>query len=103
MQTKKSKKKDLKKLGFLGGDVSKGTCNFVLQDEDGAELEANFQLDDNRPGHQKLYELIKRFKQDYRMEKVVIGLESTGGYENCLLYTSPSPRDATLSRMPSSA
>ena len=24
-------------------------------------------------------------------------------YSNCLLYTSPSPRDATLSRMPSSA
>ena len=24
-------------------------------------------------------------------------------YYNCLLYTSPSPRDATLSRMPSSA
>ena len=24
-------------------------------------------------------------------------------YCNCLLYTSPSPRDATLSRMPSSA
>ena len=26
-----------------------------------------------------------------------------GGYFICLLYTSPSPRDATLSRMPSSA
>ena len=25
------------------------------------------------------------------------------GPNNCLLYTSPSPRDATLSRMPSSA
>ena len=25
------------------------------------------------------------------------------GPETCLLYTSPSPRDATLSRMPSSA
>ena len=24
-------------------------------------------------------------------------------YMSCLLYTSPSPRDATLSRMPSSA
>ena len=24
-------------------------------------------------------------------------------YQICLLYTSPSPRDATLSRMPSSA
>ena len=32
---------------------------------------------------------------------------STGSFEayekSCLLYTSPSPRDATLSRMPSSA
>ena len=26
-----------------------------------------------------------------------------GNYHFCLLYTSPSPRDATLSRMPSSA
>ena len=26
-----------------------------------------------------------------------------GGFMTCLLYTSPSPRDATLSRMPSSA
>ena len=27
----------------------------------------------------------------------------TGALRACLLYTSPSPRDATLSRMPSSA
>ena len=27
----------------------------------------------------------------------------TDDYQVCLLYTSPSPRDATLSRMPSSA
>ena len=31
-------------------------------------------------------------------ESALIGLSRT-----CLLYTSPSPRDATLSRMPSSA
>ena len=31
------------------------------------------------------------------------GAEFDALYENCLLYTSPSPRDATLSRMPSSA
>ena len=30
-------------------------------------------------------------------------LHSVGQLHNCLLYTSPSPRDATLSRMPSSA
>ena len=29
--------------------------------------------------------------------------ESYMKYGGCLLYTSPSPRDATLSRMPSSA
>ena len=31
------------------------------------------------------------------------GVSYVGGYQGCLLYTSPSPRDATLSRMPSSA
>ena len=30
-------------------------------------------------------------------------LSTAGGLSTCLLYTSPSPRDATLSRMPSSA
>ena len=29
--------------------------------------------------------------------------KEVNGFEDCLLYTSPSPRDATLSRMPSSA
>ena len=29
--------------------------------------------------------------------------QDIGGWDTCLLYTSPSPRDATLSRMPSSA
>ena len=29
--------------------------------------------------------------------------DNYSGYRICLLYTSPSPRDATLSRMPSSA
>ena len=30
-------------------------------------------------------------------------IQSNGQCHTCLLYTSPSPRDATLSRMPSSA
>ena len=34
---------------------------------------------------------------------VVINPDGTYEYTPCLLYTSPSPRDATLSRMPSSA
>ena len=35
-------------------------------------------------------------------EKVTLVVKK-GEIEICLLYTSPSPRDATLSRMPSSA
>ena len=33
----------------------------------------------------------------------VMGHENAGWVEDCLLYTSPSPRDGLLSRMPSSA
>ena len=39
------------------------------------------------------------FTLERRFDKVAIVRENTA----CLLYTSPSPRDATLSRMPSSA
>ena len=43
---------------------------------------------------------IKKSSIETRVSKCrVLKLE----YRNCLLYTSPSPRDATLSRMPSSA
>ena len=34
---------------------------------------------------------------------IVTSREATNQLSDCLLYTSPSPRDATLSRMPSSA
>ena len=34
---------------------------------------------------------------------ITTGLLDLRQGKNCLLYTSPSPRDATLSRMPSSA
>ena len=35
--------------------------------------------------------------------RVAIDTANAGRINSCLLYTSPSPRDATLSRMPSSA
>ena len=43
-----------------------------------------------------------------KLNQRIVGLDNfaTGHQHNlddCLLYTSPSPRDATLSRMPSSA
>ena len=38
-----------------------------------------------------------------RQQNVEGPIVAVGGDGTCLLYTSPSPRDATLSRMPSSA
>ena len=40
--------------------------------------------------------------KDIRLQKEA-AIEELGRLLPCLLYTSPSPRDATLSRMPSSA
>jgi transposase len=68
--------------GFLGCDVSKGMCNFVLEKGNGEELESNLQLDDNIEGHQTLDALIKIWKEKHELQKIVVGLESTGGYEN---------------------
>ena len=56
-------------------------------------------------------EAIKAFQDSLKKSKGSVVLFSTvaaqRGFTNhsiiCLLYTSPSPRDATLSRMPSSA
>ena len=45
-----------------------------------------------------LLKLMESHKADYT--QLFLALE---GNQACLLYTSPSPRDATLSRMPSSA
>ena len=44
--------------------------------------------------------LLSMFEEHGFLNESKIGYER---YYNCLLYTSPSPRDATLSRMPSSA
>ena len=43
-------------------------------------------------------DMLAQVNDGIKGKKVVIS-----GSGNCLLYTSPSPRDATLSRMPSSA
>ena len=55
----------------------------------------------------KVFEILKNY-QDLFLIDLKVNLNNNikliiDGDNGCLLYTSPSPRDATLSRMPSSA
>ena len=43
---------------------------------------------------------VKKFKY---IKRLLRRYQTTGEFKNCLLYTSPSPRDQRGSRMPSSA
>ena len=73
---------------------------------------------DTAHGHSsKVIETVRRLKKDYPKAQIIAGNIATASAAQalidagadaikvgiCLLYTSPSPRDATLSRMPSSA
>ena len=50
-----------------------------------------------------LAEKIRKIPKKYLRVPLSVCLPYSGPLEGCLLYTSPSPRDRTRSRMPSSA
>ena len=69
-------------------------ARLVLEDFEDNPFLPDFYNDPERFGFQtQLFFLLQRYRQQQDLRQVDI----------CLLYTSPSPRDATLSRMPSSA
>ena len=77
-----------------GGPVAsepllKASCLAVIENPYAGRFESDIQgfMDDLKPLGIEMAEKL---------------IEALGG-DACLLYTSPSPRDATLSRMPSSA
>ena len=98
------------------GVVNKAIEAFVCQ-RYGGKLWADLLIDLSLPGYEFeamltyedgiTYDLIDRLaKRQSKMHQDV--LEDIGGYlvaegSHCLLYTSPSPRDLSTSRMPSSA
>ena len=47
--------------------------------------------------------IVWKVRREERLRRCEVGVTVVGWCCHCLLYTSPSPRDATLSRMPSSA
>ena len=71
--------------------------------ESGATLMqiANTLFDKNIITSKKTFQLAVRLMGKER--KIPVGTFNLVNAESCLLYTSPSPRDGLLSRMPSSA
>ena len=53
--------------------------------------------------HRRLLPIEKTAETLEAHDDFLLVISYNPGYQSCLLYTSPSPRDATLSRMPSSA
>ena len=58
----------------------------------------------NRLGTEAVYNIFAKTKKLIKEGKEIIDLSlGQSDFKSCLLYTSPSPRDGLLSRMPSSA
>ena len=85
--------------------AGKSTLSYVLTGRDGYEVtDGSATLDgadllDMKPEERAAAGVFLSFQ--YPLE--IPGVPTMTFLKTCLLYTSPSPRDATLSRMPSSA
>ncbi len=64
---------------FVGIDVSKGYADFCILNSNKQQVEDNFQLDDQKEGHEKLKEKLLDLATSNSV--VIVGLENTGGYE----------------------
>ena len=68
------------------------------------DVKVDFDIDENEALNDAMDRLLTSQDLDYEIigEKYIAVFQKSNK-SDCLLYTSPSPRDATLSRMPSSA
>ena len=57
----------------------------------------------NVPAYERANEQLNQVSKKWQAEVEALNTEASTMYKNCLLYTSPSPRDRSVSRMPSSA
>ena len=72
------------------------TLYHVGGDSHGGHSEAAYVIEDDT-------EIVEENVEEVDFETILASANPDKGSKVCLLYTSPSPRDATLSRMPSSA
>ena len=63
---------------FIGIDVSKGYADFIILQANKSVVKENFQLDDNKTGHDIFTKLLKELSGG---SQIICGVENTGGYE----------------------
>ena len=102
-------------LGVIGDNgagkstLIKALCGAVTPDEgsvylDGKPVSFTSPIDARKHGIETVYQTLAMSPALSIADNMFMGRElRKPGIMGCLLYTSPSPRDATLSRMPSSA
>ena len=96
----------LAKMGYGGGDIKQ--IQGVPRGPDGG---IDGKINEDKLGLDQIYIQAKRYSENSVGRPTIqsfVGAMSGGGckkgvFVTCLLYTSPSPRDRTRSRMPSSA
>ena len=79
--------------------VTGTTGTLIVEDDGSIKSNAKFKMKIEEESVAKINELMRQ----YLPSVLNINADKLGLSRDCLLYTSPSPRDATLSRMPSSA
>lgn len=76
---------------IVAADISKGYADFIAIDGDKKTLVDLFQLDDNKGGHTKLREQLVLFKKTHKPNRILLVVESTGGYEDNWLRMVKQP------------
>ena len=76
---------------IVAADISKGYADFLVVDSDKKTLVELFQLDDNRAGHDTLRDQLVLLKKTYKPSRILLVVESTGGFEDNWLRLVKQP------------
>ena len=90
----------------IGIDVGGTKTEGILLDPNGTEIDRKrINTEKNYDGTiNGIVSIVNHFEDKHgRAESVGMGMPGAISNDTCLLYTSPSPRDEKVSRMPSSA
>ena len=88
-------------VGYIGGELENPTYEQVCTDQTGHAEAVEVEFNPEEISYEQLLDVFWHNHNPTTLNRQ--GPDVGNQYRSCLLYTSPSPRDRTRSRMPSSA